>query len=164
MKLYLGFVAAAVVAILAFATSGQPAAAGGSNRLLPGDVNCDFLTNSVDAVIILQFDTGLISGLPCKSLSDLNQDYRSNSLDAVYILQMDTRLIVAQKRNGVLSRGENPACLLVDTGTEVLELLGRVDEVTIGHYVHVLGFFPDTYSSVCHADHGLRVIAITPTD
>ena len=63
-----------------------------------GDVSCDDLLNSVDALFVLQYDVGLRSGSslcppPAGTLSqplcDVNGDGACNSIDALFILQCD---------------------------------------------------------------------------
>lgn len=52
---------------------------------VPGDVNCDGRVTSVDALLVLQFEAGLIRRLPCAKDADLNHDGRINSIDAQFI-------------------------------------------------------------------------------
>ncbi len=70
-----------------------PALPPGSDPSLPGDVNCDGRVNSIDAAYILQYQAGLISGLPCQAKGDLNHDGRIDSIDAALILQFVAGLI-----------------------------------------------------------------------
>ncbi len=64
----------------------------------PGDVNCDATTNVVDALYILQYDTGML--LPSQQCPpppdsiyitscDVNNDSLCSSIDALFILQCD---------------------------------------------------------------------------
>ncbi len=69
-----------------------PASAGQSPSLR-GDANCDGTVSSIDAVLLLQYDAGLVSSLPCEQNADGNCDGVSNSLDATFILQYDAGLI-----------------------------------------------------------------------
>lgn len=58
-----------------------------------GDADCSGTTNSIDAAVVLQLDSGLISSLPCQYLADVNHDARVNSVDAALILQYVAGLI-----------------------------------------------------------------------
>jgi RHS repeat-associated protein len=58
-----------------------------------GDVGCDGSVNSVDAVLVLQKNAGLLSTLKCQENADVNLDGRISSLDAALILQFDAGLI-----------------------------------------------------------------------
>lgn len=57
-----------------------------------GDVNCDKVTNSIDAALILQVDAGLIDTVSCAGVADLNLDGTINSLDAAIVLQITAGL------------------------------------------------------------------------
>jgi hypothetical protein len=52
-----------------------------------GDVNCDSLTNSVDAALILQQSAGLPATLACSFHGDVSHDRQVNAVDATVILQ-----------------------------------------------------------------------------
>jgi hypothetical protein len=58
-----------------------------------GDVNCNLRTDSVDAVITLQYSAGLFHDLACPNAADINGDGRIDSLDASLILQFEAGLI-----------------------------------------------------------------------
>ena len=58
-----------------------------------GDVNCDRTVNTIDAVLILQFDAGLIASLPCQDFADVNADGHINAIDAALILRFEAGLI-----------------------------------------------------------------------
>ena len=58
-----------------------------------GDVNCDNLTNSLDALLILQRIAGLISNLDCEHNADTNFDGTISVVDAALILQFDAGII-----------------------------------------------------------------------
>lgn len=60
---------------------------------LAGDVDCNGVVNSIDALLLLQFEAGLINTLPCMDLADVNGDGRIDSLDAGLIKQIDAGLI-----------------------------------------------------------------------
>jgi hypothetical protein len=57
------------------------------------DVNCDGRTNTIDATLLLQFESRLVPSLPCASGADVNRDGDVNALDAVLILQYNAGLI-----------------------------------------------------------------------
>lgn len=56
--------------------------------LPPGDPDCDGQLTSKDAMVMLQFDSGLIEFIPCFHVTDGNVDGYRNSLDALLILQI----------------------------------------------------------------------------
>lgn len=53
----------------------------------PGDANCSGDVTSIDALLILQLNAGLIGDVSCPENVDINGDGRADSLDAVLILQ-----------------------------------------------------------------------------
>ena len=60
---------------------------------LVGDTSCDGVVNSIDALLLLQFDAGLLGSLPCGQNADANEDGVVNAIDATLILQFDAGLI-----------------------------------------------------------------------
>jgi len=58
-----------------------------------GDANCDGRVNSVDALLVLQLDAGLVSSVACPANANVNGDGQTNSLDAALILQYDAGII-----------------------------------------------------------------------
>jgi hypothetical protein len=52
-----------------------------------GDVNDDGLVNSVDALLIVQFDAGLLDHLANAPSADVNLNGIVNSVDAALVLQ-----------------------------------------------------------------------------
>jgi len=60
---------------------------------LVGDADCNGLVNSRDALLVLQFEAGLIDSLPCMELADVNEDGRIDSIDAGLIKQIDAGLL-----------------------------------------------------------------------
>jgi hypothetical protein len=58
-----------------------------------GDVDCDGDVDSIDAVLVLQYDAGLIDTLPCFENADLNGDGDVNAIDGTIILQIAAGLI-----------------------------------------------------------------------
>ncbi len=87
----IGYIAAGISAIAFLWISGGRAEA--SN--LFGDVDCNEIVSSVDAVLILQLDTALIGSLPCENKSDLDEDGTTDSTDALTVLQFEAQLIVS---------------------------------------------------------------------
>ena len=83
----------AIVAVVLLVASSQwlSASAGGP----PGDADCDGSANSIDAALVLQFDTGLITSLACQIAADANGDKTVDSIDAALILQFEAGLIHA---------------------------------------------------------------------
>jgi hypothetical protein len=58
-----------------------------------GDVNCDGRKNSVDAALMLQYDSGLIESFSCPDDADMNGDGAVNALDAAVLLMLEAGLI-----------------------------------------------------------------------
>ncbi len=58
-----------------------------------GDVNCGNSVDTLDALLILQLGSRLLSSLPCLQNSDVNQDGQVNSIDALLVLQYSAGLI-----------------------------------------------------------------------
>ena len=56
---------------------------------VPGDANCNGVSNAIDAALILQQDAALIASVPCPENADVNSDELVNSIDAALILQGD---------------------------------------------------------------------------
>lgn len=59
----------------------------------PGDANCDGITNSIDAALVLQSVAGLIGDVACPHLADVDNDGDVDAIDAAIILQIDAGLI-----------------------------------------------------------------------
>ena len=59
----------------------------------PGDVDCNGVSNSVDANLILRLDTGLTASLACPDGGDVNGDGVIDPVDAAFILQFTAGLI-----------------------------------------------------------------------
>ena len=53
----------------------------------PGDADGDGRLTSLDALVILQYDAGLLTSLPSLEIADVNQDGSITSIDAALILQ-----------------------------------------------------------------------------
>ena len=68
-----------------------------------GDVNCDKVTNSIDAALILQVDAGLIDTVPCRNSADVIRDGAINSLDAAIVLQIEAGLCCDEPLTAELS-------------------------------------------------------------
>ena len=58
-----------------------------------GDADCDGLVTSIDAVVVLQADAGLLNSVFCFGAADVNENGDLNALDAVLILQFVAGLI-----------------------------------------------------------------------
>jgi hypothetical protein len=58
-----------------------------------GDVDCDSAVTSLDALLILQHNAGLLTGLPCQGNADLNSNGSIDSIDALIVLQTVAGLI-----------------------------------------------------------------------
>jgi len=58
-----------------------------------GDANKDGETNSVDALLVLQHDAGLLAELAYPENCDVNEDGAINALDAELVLQFNAGLI-----------------------------------------------------------------------
>jgi hypothetical protein len=52
-----------------------------------GDVDCSITVNSIDALLVLQFDAGLIADVPCDRQADANFNNRITSDDAIAIVR-----------------------------------------------------------------------------
>jgi len=59
----------------------------------PGDVNCDGLVTSIDALLILQYIAGLSGQPPCLGAADVDLDGDIDAIDATLILQYVAGLI-----------------------------------------------------------------------
>ena len=64
-----------------------------TGKPIAGDVNCDSSVNSIDAVLLLQFDARLVQSLRCQENGDVNADGALTALDAALVLQYDAGLI-----------------------------------------------------------------------
>ena len=82
---------AALVALLAVLLWAAPASSI-TPPFVEGDANCDKITNSIDASLILQADAGLIDTVSCADAADINLDGAINSLDAAIVLQITAGL------------------------------------------------------------------------
>ena len=60
---------------------------------LAGDVDCGGYVDGFDALLILQFDAGLIDALPCADGADANGDGRVNCMDAMVVMQLVVGLL-----------------------------------------------------------------------
>jgi len=58
-------------------------------------VNGDGFITSLDALWVLQYDAGLVLGLPIPEAADMNQDGAIDALDAQYILWVDGGIVLA---------------------------------------------------------------------
>ena len=73
--------------------NGALAATATATPTLPGDVNGDGFVDSLDALLILQFDAGLLAVLPNLSAADVDEDGTVDSLDAALVLQLTAGLL-----------------------------------------------------------------------
>lgn len=71
----------------------SPSSTGPPQDSLVGDADCNGAVNSRDALLVLQFEAGLIDSLPCMELADVNEDGRIDSIDAGLIKQIDAGLL-----------------------------------------------------------------------
>ena len=78
-------IAVALVVAILLSPKAEDASAGGPTFL--GDVNCDGTANSIDSLLILQFDAGLIPSLACIQDADVNEDGFINAIDAALLIQ-----------------------------------------------------------------------------
>ena len=58
-----------------------------------GDVNCDGVTNSIDAALVLRHTAALIGTLDCAQGADVNTDGFIDSIDAALILQFEAGIL-----------------------------------------------------------------------
>ncbi len=86
---------AAVAVIAAWSVvSPAPAHAGGAPG--SGDADCSGVTDSNDALLILQSDAGLLeSSVPCREAASVKPDYGIDAQDAALILQFTAGLLEA---------------------------------------------------------------------
>lgn len=84
---------ATIIAIAgSIALSQAPAFAGGTPG--SGDADCDGATNSLDALLVLQADAGLLeASVPCRAAADVNMDTLLDSRDAALILGFAAGLV-----------------------------------------------------------------------
>lgn len=66
---------------------------GSEPDVLLGDADCDGDVDSIDATFILQFEAGLLLGLPCSNKADANQDNTVGPVDATLVLQTSAGLL-----------------------------------------------------------------------
>jgi len=65
-----------------------------------GDSNCDGVVDPVDALLVLQFDAGIIDSLSCEAAADVNGDGVAGALDALLVLQFDAGIIPSLPAGG----------------------------------------------------------------
>jgi hypothetical protein len=127
--------------------------------LLPGDFTCDDSSDSIDALVMLQYVAKLTPYPKCKSLADLDGNGELSAVDATLVLQLDAGLVHYFKRYGNLARGESPGCILITNEAQTIEIRGNIPEFAPGQYVHVWGFFIDSGKGC--AFETLRIFSIT---
>ncbi len=160
----LGLVAAFLLLGLLFVGSASPEAAEGSEGaylLLPGDIDCDDATTSIDGLIILQFVAGVTPLPECKSVADLSGNGGLDAIDAALVLQVDAGLVSPVGRDGNLARGKTPGCvlLIINDGWSI-QVIGAVPEpAPPGYFLRVRGFSA-TPDKDC-ADEALRIFSST---
>ncbi len=88
-------VALALTLLVAGLGAGPRVAAGPVLPLadIRGDANCDTNADSIDALLVLQFNAGLVSELPCQDYADYDFDGDIDAIDAALILQFEAGLI-----------------------------------------------------------------------
>lgn len=81
--------AALIVVAVVLAVLGR-AEAGSVTPTTPGqgDVNCNGMIDSIDALLVLQYHTLLIESLTCPAAADVNEDGSIDSVDALVILHL----------------------------------------------------------------------------
>lgn len=143
-----------------------------------GDVDCDGVVTSIDALLILQFHAGLMLSLPCPENADVNEDSRVDSIDAALILQHESCLIcplpradpVALSHEGTLFNGDANCDARIDSldalavlqfdGGQLDELVyppggdsngdGKIDSTDALLILQFdAGFMPDLYANAC---------------
>ena len=62
-------------------------------QYVAGDVTCDQRTNSIDALLVLQYEGTALATLPCGQNADLDSDDDIDSIDAALILQRHSGLL-----------------------------------------------------------------------
>ena len=63
--------------------------------VVTGDASCNGTVDPIDASLILQFSSGLLSALPCGDRADVNGDGLIDPVDAALILQLNAGIIDA---------------------------------------------------------------------
>ena len=58
-----------------------------------GDVTCDLIVNSIDALLIMQYNSDLIGTLPCVGGADVDGNGGVDSVDAALVLQLHAGLL-----------------------------------------------------------------------
>lgn len=87
-RAFSGAIAGTLLAVLLWAAPASSI----TPPFLEGDANCDGVTNSIDALHILQVDAGLVETARCPDFADVNRDGAVNSLDAAIVLQLEAGL------------------------------------------------------------------------
>jgi len=82
-----------------------------TSAILYGDADCGGTVDSIDAMLALQLDAGLIPSVPCPANADVNADARVDSLDALAILQYVAGLV------GSLGPAQPPTATAAPTST-----------------------------------------------
>jgi hypothetical protein len=73
-------------------------------EVVTGDANCDLLVNSIDAVLILQYNSGLIDALPCPGGADADGNGGVDTIDAALVLQFHAGLLTRLPPHGAGGR------------------------------------------------------------
>jgi hypothetical protein len=130
-----------------------------------GDANCNSAVNSIDAVLILREDAGLIAS-DCAENADTNEDTTINSLDAALVLQFEAALLKhlgpmhIEIGNDIAAPGAT-ASVMLHAVVQPPGLTGW--EIDVGYNASVLTLAACTAgaTSACDTSHGAGIVTVT---